>query len=47
MLPPIFTFMEKYEAQSYKEPVEGNFEDAIAAIVIKKPGCGGDNFFYC
>ena len=26
-----------------KEPVEGNFEDAIAAI--KKPECGGNRFF--
>ena len=30
---PMFTIMEKYEAQRYKGPVEGNFEDATAAIL--------------
>ena len=39
--PQMFTFIEKYEAQRYKGPVEGNFEDATAAI-LRSLKCGGD-----
>ena len=34
--------MEKYEAQRYKGPVEGNFEDATTAAILGSLECCGD-----